>query len=160
MPSTITVRRLLLGCSLVLIAIASVSCGKKAKEGAHTLVLKDGTMLRGALISRTDAGVKFETGGEVREIPMDQVHSLTLKEGEKPVYLAGGAGSTPETEKPAAEQSRTASPPQSTGSAQQASAAAPAKPAPPEPKPVTVATGTKLLLRTKENLSTATHKTG
>ncbi|MGH7491078.1 MAG: hypothetical protein ACREOO_01650 [bacterium] len=153
MPSSKTVRRLLLCCSLGLIAIASVSCGKKAKEGAHTLVLKDGTILRGELISRTDAGVKFETGGEVREIAMDQVHSLTLKEGEKPVYLAGGAGSTPE-------QSQTTAPPKSTRAPQQESAAAPAKPAPPEPKPVTVAAGTKLAIKTKDNLGTATHQTG
>jgi hypothetical protein len=144
---------------LLLIAALSVSCGKKAKEGAHTLVLKDGTILKGELVSRTDAGIKFETGGEVREIAMDQVYSLTLKEGEKPVYLAasGGAGSTPEAGTPAVQATP---PPKSTPTAQPESPAAAAKPAPPEPKPVTVAAGTKLTLKTKDNIGTATHQTG
>ncbi len=161
MPFKKTVQLLLLCCSLALIAALSVSCGKKAKEGAHTLVLKDGTILKGELISRTDAGLKFETGGEVREIAMDQVYSLTLKEGEKPVYVAAAeGGSTPAAEKPAAGQSKATPPPKSTPPAQQESAAAPAKPAPPEPKPITIAAGTKLSLKTKDNIGTATHQTG
>lgn len=159
---TKVIRRLLLCCSLLLIAALSVSCGKKAKAGDHTLVLKDGTILKGELITRTDAGIKFETGGEVRDIAMDQVYSLTLKEGEKPVYLAaaGGAGSTPEAEKPAAEKSKSTPPPQSTPTARQESPTAAVKPAPPEPKPVTVAAGTKLVLKTKDEIGTATHQTG
>jgi hypothetical protein len=155
MASRKTLRRLLICCSVIFIAVLSFSCGKKAKASEHTLVLKDGTILKGELISRTDAGIKFETGGEVREIAMDQVHSLTLKEGEKPVYVAeGGGGGTPEVEKPAVAQSQTAPPPR------QEKAAEPVKPAPPEPKPVTVAAGTKLMLKTKEELGTATHQTG
>ena len=167
MSFTRSQKRLPLLAIVALALVLAVSCGKKAQQtGGHTLVLKDGTILKGELVSRTDAGVKFETGGEVREIAMDQVYSLTLKEGEKPVYLASAECAT-ETEKPAPttqaapEKSKPASTPAAATSAQKESAPAAAKPAPPpEPKPVTVAAGSRLMLKLKDNLGTATHQTG
>lgn len=155
---------------LALVAMLAFSCGKKNAAGSHTLVLKDGTVLKGELIGRNEAGFKFKVNNETREIPTDQVYSLTLKEGEQPVYVASAeapasatATETPapalaaKTESAAQEKSKPAM------AAQTETAPATAKstpPPPPAPKPVTVAAGTRLMLKLTDAVGTATHQAG
>jgi hypothetical protein len=152
-----------------LVAMLAFSCGKKSAAGSHTLVLKDGTVLKGELIGRNEAGFKFKVNDETREIPTDQVYSLTLKEGEQPVYVAGAeapasaaAIETPapaaKTEPAAQEKSKPA-----TAAKTETAPAAVAKstpPPPPAPKPVTVAAGTRLMLKLTDAVGTATHQAG
>lgn len=179
---SISVHRFTLLFSAVAVFIFLFSaCGKKSPEGAHTLVLKDGTVLKGQLVSRSETAIKFEINGETREIPIEGVYSLTLKEGEAPVYLAseGGAQQTPQTPmaapqqpastpKPAPAQKPAAAPAQkeAPGSPQAAStppqSTAQQSTPPPAPKPVavTVTAGTKLMIKLTKALSTQTLSTG
>jgi hypothetical protein len=136
-----------------------VACGKKS-EATHTLVLKDGTVLKGELVGRNDAGFKFQVNGETREIPIEQVYSLTMKEGEQPIYTAtaGAASTTAASETPVASPEPTKSEP---AAQEKTPLATPAKSTPPPaPKPVTVATGTRLMLKLSDAIGTATHQTG
>src|SRR5574341_1931360 len=142
-----------------------VSCGKKS-EPTHTLVLKDGTVLKGELVGRNDAGFKFQINGETREIPIDQVYSLTMKEGEKPIYTAttGAPATATATETPAASEPTKSEPTvaEKTKPATEAKSeiAPAAKPTPPAPKPVTVTAGTRIMLKLSNAIGTATHQTG
>lgn len=167
MKITAIKNKVLLLFSLMLIALLSFSCGDKPSAAKHTLVLKDGTILKGELVSRTDEGLKFEVDGQVREIAMAEVFSLTMREGEEPVYLASeektAAASQPapsRTQAPAsppAKKQTSATPPPST-SAKMAESTKPATP--PAPKSVTLPAGTKLLVRLTEAVSTQTHSAG
>jgi hypothetical protein len=147
---------------LLLVAVFAIallfSCGKKS-EPTHTLVLKDGTVLKGELVGRNDTGFKFQVNGETREIPIEQVYSLTMKEGEKPIYTAttGAPATAAATETPAA----SSEPAKSEPAAQEKTKPVVAeKPTPPAPKPVTVAAGTRMMLKLSNAIGTATHQTG
>jgi hypothetical protein len=140
-----------------------ISCGKKS-EPTHTLVLKDGTVLKGELVGRNDAGFKFQVNGETREIPIGQVYSLTMKEGEQPIYTAT-AGTAVATETPAVSEpakSEPATEEKTTPATAAKSETAPTAKStpPPAPKPVTVASGTRMMLKLSSGIGTATHQTG
>jgi len=136
------------------------ACAKKSEEGAHTLVLKNGTVLKGQLVSRNEAAIKFEAGGESREIPLEEVYSLTLKEGEAPVYLAAGEEPAP----PQAGAQKSAAPqqpqPVASGQSQPASKPETQKATPPPPQPVTVPAGARLMIKLAQTISSQSHSAG
>jgi outer membrane biosynthesis protein TonB len=160
---------------LVLTIALAASCGKKQGAGDHTLVLKNGTVLKGEMVGRTDTTFKFISSGETKEIPKEEVLSLTLKDGEDPVYVAAESPESP----PKPEQQASPPPKQQTSQPKQAKQSTPkqtepataakeepaakqesAPPPQPSPKPVTVPTGTKMMLKLASSISTQTHKAG
>ena len=115
---------------LATIALAGLAITTAADE----LTLKDGQVLQGNFVGRSDGMVTFEIGGQKLKFPEANVESMTMT-------MEGGAAPT----------------------AQAAPAPAPPPPPPPPPqakaKP-TVPAGTRLTLRMAESIDTSRHKAG
>ena len=107
---------------------------------ADTIVLKNGKVLQGTLKSVSDASIGIEVGGKFQEIAINDIASFTFSP-----RTAKAATSTPAAGAPA------------TG-APAAGAAAVAAPA--ATGPVTLPTGTKLTIKTKDAISTASNAAG
>ncbi len=107
---------------------------------ADTLVLKDGRVLQGTFKGGTETAIKFEVNGKVQEVPLSEITTLTIspRAAQPPAAPAqtGGAAAT---------------------GAAATTAAAPASQA---AGPVTVPAGTKIMLKTTQTISTASHKQG
>ena len=103
---------------------------------ADTVVLKSGKVLQGTLKSVSDTVIGIDVGGKFQEIAINDIASFTF---------------SPRTTKPAASTPAAAAP--------AAGAVTPA-PAPAATGPVTVATGTKLTIKTKDAISTASNQAG
>ena len=99
---------------------------------ADTLVLKDGSVLQGTFKGATSDAVQFEVNGKVETVMLSNITTLTF---------------SPREDKSAA----TAVQP-----VPAVSAAAPVAAS----GPVTVPAGSKLMLKTKDTISTASHKNG
>ena len=159
-----TPRMIQLPISVLIAAALALSCGPAG--GENTLVMKDGTILKGELLSRTDDGFRFAVGGDVREIPEAQVHSLTLKEGERPLFVASAlADPAPEQAAPTpAAPAPAAAPAPKPAPAPAPKKAAPAAPprvaAAPPPRTLTIQPGTRLMLKLDEDISTSSHPRG
>jgi hypothetical protein len=98
---------------------------------ADTLVLKDGKVLQGIFKGGTEEAIQFEVDGNVQLVMLSEITSLTL---------------SPREAKTAATPSHAAAGANAT----------------PEAKagPVTIPAGTKLMLKTRETISTSSHKKG
>ena len=160
-----TQRMIQLPISMLIVAALALSCGPAG--GENTLVMKDGTILKGELLSRTDDGFRFAVGGDVREIPQAQVFSLTLKEDERPLFVASAVEAAPppvEVAPPPAAPARAAAPAPKPAPAPAPKKAAPPAPprvaAPLPPRTLTVQSGTRLMLKLDEDISTASHPRG
>jgi len=161
-------------CVALLAALVGAGCGNGG-DGDHTLVLKDGTVLRGELHSRSDSGFRFVVAGEVREFPEAEVHSLTLIEGAPPLFLASSAVA-PEPEPAPAPAAAAPAPPPPTPAAPPPPPPAPvakapppppaappapaASPPPPAPRVLAVPTGTRLMLTLDGDVGTKSHRAG
>jgi len=103
---------------------------------ADTVVLKSGKVLQGTLKSVSDTVIGIDVGGKFQEIAINDIASFTF---------------SPRTTKPATSTPAAAVP--------AAGAVTPA-PAPAATGPVTVPTGTKLTIKTKDAISTASNQAG
>ncbi|MBW2490976.1 MAG: hypothetical protein JRE65_07510 [Deltaproteobacteria bacterium] len=101
---------------------------------ADTLVLKNGLSLEGKFKGGDETTIKFETSGAIQEVAIAEIKSLTFSVSE------------PETQ--------TSS--QATPSASTAAAATAA----PAASGTEIPAGTKLMIKTSEDVSTASHKAG
>lgn len=153
--------------TLFLAVALGIGCGQEPESVEHTLVLKNGTILKGELLTRTDDGFRFAVGDEVREVPEAEVFSLTLREGERPLFVASAEPTSPPEEAAPKASLPPASPapaaPREPAPAPK-QAALPAPPpvaaAPPVRQELTVPPGTRLMLRLDEDVSTGSHPRG
>ncbi len=122
--------------SLSAIAFLTAGLLLAAPVSADTLTLNDGQVLQGKLVSRDENGVVFSVGGQELKFDAANVASLNIDMG-------GG------TAAPAAQPAAAPAPPP---------APAPAPAAPSPPAKVTVAAGTKVVVRTTQALDS--RKTG
>ena len=99
---------------------------------ADTLVLKDGKVLQGTFKSGTADALQFEVNGKVETVMLSEITTLTFSPREVKAAAA---------ETQAAPAVAAAAPVAATG-------------------PVTVPAGSKLMLKTKDTISTASHKKG
>ena len=99
---------------------------------ADTIVLKNGEVLQGTFKGGNDTTIKFEVKGAVKDIAIADITNLTF------------------TPRPAAQ------PAPAPGAAAAGAAAA----APAAGKAITIPAGTKLMIKTLESVSTATHQKG
>jgi len=114
-----------------------------ATTHADTLVLKNGLSLEGKYRGGTATAVKFETSGSVQEVATAEIKSITFSVPEPAAPAAGSQAGT------------------ATGSAVAASAAAvPASGAAAAASGTQVPAGTKLMVKTSEDVSTASHQAG
>ena len=123
---------------------------------ADTLVLKDGTAVQGQYKGGSANDIQFEAAGVIKAYPLNTVTTLTLSPRAEPVPAAAAAA-------PAAAATAAAAAPAATAAAVPAATAAavPAAPAgAPLTAPVTVAAGTKLMIKFASAVSTATHPEG
>jgi hypothetical protein len=105
---------------------------------ADTLVLTDGSVLQGSFRSGTASMLAFEVDGEIREVAVSDVVTLTFSPRDSgSASAATGAAA---------------------GAAVAAAAATPA--APSITGPVELPAGTKLMVKTTEAVSTASHQAG
>jgi hypothetical protein len=162
-------------CVGVLAALVGAGCGNGG-VGDHTLVLRDGTVLRGELHSRSDTGFRFVVAGEVRDFPEAEVHSLTLIEGAPPLFLASSAVAPPPEPEPAPPPPVEPPPPPPPAPAAPhapapapvakasppppAAPLAPSAPPPPAPRVLTVPAGTRLMLTLDGDVGTKSHRAG
>jgi len=129
--------------SLAVLAVAFTA----ALAFADTIVMKDGKVVQGTLKGAGETTIMVDVGGKIQEIAINDIASFTFaprgaKSAAAPATPATGA--TPAT--PAA------------GAAAGAATAAP--PATAKTGPATLAAGTTLMLKSKDPVSTATHKKG
>ena len=117
----------------VLIALLSVAAF------ADTIVLKDGKVLQGTFKGGTETALKFEVNGKIQEIAIGEITSLTF---------------SPRSQQPAAAQTQTTTPPPAGAATATATAASQTTGG------GTIPTGTKLTLKTKDAVSTASHQKG
>jgi len=103
---------------------------------ADTIVLKNGKVLQGTLKSVSDTVIGIDVSGKFQEIAINDIASFTFS-----ARTAKPAAATPATGAPAV------------------GAVTPA-PAPAATGPVTVPTGTKLTIKTKDTISTASNQAG
>ncbi len=101
---------------------------------ADTLTLKDGQVIQGKMVSRTDEAVTFEVGGQALQFPTESVQSVAVDFDAQPATTESA---------PAPDTTPTA---------------APAEPA--APGTVTVPAGTRLMVRTNEALDSKKHGQG
>ena len=125
--------------SLAVLAVAFTA----ALAFADTIVMKDGKVVQGTLKGAGETTIMVEVGGKIQEIAINDIASFTFaprgaKSAAAPATPATGA--TPAT--PAAG-ATTAAPPATAASG-----------------PATLAAGTTLMLKSKDPVSTATHKKG
>lgn len=138
--------------SLAVLAVAFTA----ALAFADTIVMKDGKVLQGTLKGAGDTTIMVEVGGKIQEIAINDIASFTFaprgtKSAATPATPATGA--TPATPSTGATPATPA-----TGAAAGATTAAP--PAAAKTGPATLAAGTTLMLKSKDPVSTATHKKG
>lgn len=105
---------------------------------ADTIVLKDGKVLQGTFKSGTETAIKFDVNGKIEEIAIGEITSLTFS--------------------PRAQQS--AAPPAQPEPQAAAATAATAGAASQAAGPVTIPPGTKMMLKTKDGISTASSPKG
>jgi hypothetical protein len=105
---------------------------------ADTITLKDGRKLEGTFKGGTDSVIKFEVTGTIQEIAIGEITSLTF---------------SPRAQQPAAAQTQTAPPPAAAPAATVGTVSQAAG-------PVTIPAGTKMMLKTKDAISTASHQKG
>ncbi len=98
---------------------------------ADTLELVDGTLLEGNFVGMSNGIVMFNTGAGIEAFPEDQVVAIYNSEGVAAREKAEAAAPPPAAEAP-----------------------------PPAPKTLTVANGTRLLIRMSETIDTRRHSTG
>ncbi len=105
---------------------------------ADTVVMKDGKVIQGTLKGAGESTIMLEVGGKIQEIAINDIASFT--------FSARGA-------KPAATPAAPAAGAAPAGTTQPVSA-------PAKTGPATLPAGTTLMLKTKDPVSTASHKTG
>jgi len=103
---------------------------------ADTLVLTNGLSLEGKFKGGNETAIKFETSGAIQEVAIAEIKSLTF--------------STPA---PGAQTSSPATAPASTGAAVTAAAV-------PAESGTQIPAGTKIMVKTTEDVSTASHQAG
>jgi hypothetical protein len=147
--------------SLAVLAVAFTA----ALAFADTIVMKDGKVVQGTLKGAGETTIMVDVGGKIQEIAINDIASFTFaprgaKSAAAPATPATGAtpatpatGAAPAT--PAAGAATGAAP--ATPAAGAATAAPPATAA---SGPATLAAGTTLMLKSKDPVSTATHKKG
>lgn len=113
--------------------IAAIMLVASISAVADTIVLKNGQVLQGTYKGGSETAIKFETDGVVKEIAVADITSITI---------------TPRATQPAA-----------TPAATPAAAAGAAAAATPEGA-VTLPAGTRMMVKTKETISTASHQKG
>jgi len=104
---------------------------------ADTLVLKDGKVLQGAFKGGTAEAIQFEVNGTIETVVLGDITSLTFSPREA-----------------------AAAPQAAAGAAAAGAAAVGTSPAETSTGPVTVPAGSKLMLKTKDTISTASHQQG
>ena len=107
---------------------------------ADTIVMKDGRVLQGTLKGAGDTTIMVEVGGKIQEIAINDIASFT--------FSPRGAAPTTTPAAPAA------------GAAAAGTAATTAPAATKTGGPGTLPAGTTLMLKTKDPVSTASHKKG
>jgi len=104
---------------------------------ADTIVMKDGKVVQGTLKGAGDTTIMVEVGGKIQEIAINDIASFTFSPRGAKSAAAPAAPATP------AAGAATAAPPATAASG-----------------PATLAAGTTLMLKSKDPVSTATHKKG
>lgn len=122
----------------ILFLAAATMAFTVAPAFADTVVMKDGKVIQGTLKGAGESTIMLEVGGKIQEIAINDIASFT--------FSARGA-------KPATTPAAPAAGAPATGAA--APASAPAKTG-----PATLPAGTTLMLKTKDAVSTASHKAG
>jgi len=125
---------------LLLIGLTIVFTG--AVAFADTIVMKDGSVLKGTLKGASENTIMFVVGGAIQEININDIASFTFSP-------RGATSATPAPAAPAAGAAATG-----------AAAATPAAATPAKTGPGTLAAGTTLMLKTKDTVSTKTHREG
>jgi hypothetical protein len=110
---------------------------------ADTVVLKSGKVIQGTLKGAGDSTIMLEVGGKIQEVAINDIASFTF---------------SPRGVTPAAAPATPAAP--AAGGAAATGAATQAAPATAKTGPATVPAGTTLMLKSKDPVSTATHKQG
>jgi hypothetical protein len=106
---------------------------------ADTIVLKDGRVLQGTFKGGTASVLQFEVNGKIQDLAIGEITSLTF---------------SPHAQQPAAAQTQT------TAATAAGAATATSTAAPQTAGTGTVPAGTKLMLKTKDAISTASHQKG
>jgi len=76
---------------IIILMMGVFSLGVAAEARADTLTLKDGQVLNGTLVERSDAGVKFNVGGQVINFAADTIKSIEVAASPAPAAVAPAA---------------------------------------------------------------------
>jgi len=139
--------------SLAVLAVAFTA----ALAFADTIVMKDGKVVQGTLKGAGETTIMVDVGGKIQEIAINDIASFTFApRGAK----SAAAPATPATGAAPATPATGATPATPAAGAAATGAATAAPPATAASGPATLAAGTTLMLKSKDPVSTATHKKG